>query len=190
MIVGSLWRARRRRHLGYAAGALLLAAVVFTAGSWLAVRAWGPELARERLEPALSAALGRPVRVERVGIEPWLGRVVVTGVTAAALPGEAGPHLFTLGRVEANIGVSSLWRRRLVLRSVRLDDLDLRLSAGAGPALREIPILPEVIQAGPSKSSSARSSYVAGASPTTTRPRPCAWRRPGLRPLSAPAARR
>jgi autotransporter translocation and assembly factor TamB len=149
MTVGSRWRARRRRYLGYAAGALLLVALVLTVGSWLAVRAWGPELARERLEPALSAALGRPTRVERVGIEPWLGRVVVTGVTAAALPGEAGPHLFTLGRVEANIGVSSLWRRRLVLRSVRLDDLDLRLTAGAGPPLSEIPILPDVIRAGP-----------------------------------------
>jgi autotransporter translocation and assembly factor TamB len=149
MTVGSRWRARRWRYLGYATGALLLSAVVLTVGSWLVVRTWGPELARERLEPVLTAALGRPTRVERVGVQPWLGRVVVEGVTVAALPGEPGPHFLALRRIEANLGVSSLWRRRLVLRSVRLDDLDIRIGAGEGPGLREIPMLPEVVQAGP-----------------------------------------
>ena len=149
MTVGSRWRARRWRYLGYATGALLLVAVVLTVGSWLVVRTWGPELARERLEPALTAVLGRPTRVERVGVRPWLGRVVVEGVTVAALPGEPGPHFLTLRRIEANLGLSSLWRRRLVLRSVRLDDLDVRIGAGGGPGLREIPMLPEVVRAGP-----------------------------------------
>src|SRR5436190_688361 len=37
----------------------------------------------------------------------------------------------------------------LVLRSIRLDDLDLAIRAGGGPALREIPMLPEVVRAGP-----------------------------------------
>ena len=36
-----------------------------------------------------------------------------------------------------------------MLRSVRLDDLDIRMGAGEGPGLREIPMLPEVVQAGP-----------------------------------------
>jgi translocation-and-assembly-module (TAM) inner membrane subunit TamB-like protein len=149
MTVGSRWRARRWRYLGYATGALLLVAVVLAVGSWLAVRVWGPELARERLEPVLTAALGRPTRVERVGVRPWLGRFVLEGVTVAALPGEPGPHFLTLRRIEANLGIGSLWRRRLVLRSIRLDDLDMRMSAGKGPGLREIPMLPEVVQAGP-----------------------------------------
>src|SRR5262245_54142180 len=149
MTVGSRWRARRWRYLGYATGALLLSAVLLAVGSWLVIRVWGPELARERLEPVLAAALGRPTRVERVGVQPWLGRVVVEGVTVAALPGEPAPHYLTLRRLEANLGVSSLWPPRLVLRSVRLDDLDLRMVPGRGPALREIPMLPEVVQAGP-----------------------------------------
>ena len=149
MTVGSRWRARRWRYLGYATGALLLVAVILTVGSWLVVRVWGPELARERLEPVLTAALGRTTHVERVGVRPWLGRIVVEGVTVAALPGEPAPHFLTLRRIEANLGISSLWHRRLVLRSVRLDDLDLRMSPGKGPALREIPMLPEVVQAGP-----------------------------------------
>jgi hypothetical protein len=136
------------RFLGYAAGALLLLVVVLAVGTWLAVRAWGPELARERLETALTSALGRPTRIEGVSVEPWLGRVVISGVTAAALDGEPGPHFLKLARLEANVGVSSLWRRRLVLRSIRFHDVDLRLRSGGGEALREIPLLPETVQAG------------------------------------------
>lgn len=49
MTVGSRWRARRWRYLGYATGALLLVGVVLTVGSWLVVRTWGPEQAREVL---------------------------------------------------------------------------------------------------------------------------------------------
>ena len=123
--------------------------ILLVAGTTLAVRIWGPELARERVEEALQSALARDVRVERVDVEPWRGRVVVAGVTALARAGEPGPHFLTLSRAEANIGISSLWHRRLVLRSISLDDLDLRVSGGEGPPLRELPILPEVVQAGP-----------------------------------------
>jgi len=114
-------RARRWRYLGYAAGALVALALLLVLGSWLAVRIWGPEFARERLEIALSSALERPTRVERVSVQPWLGRVVIGDVTAAARPGEPGPHFFKLARLEINLGLSSLWRRRLVLRSIRLE---------------------------------------------------------------------
>ena len=149
MSEGSPRRARRWRYLGYAAGAVLVLALVLALGSWLAVRVWGPELARERLEVALTSALERPTRVERVSVQPWLGRVVIGDVTVAARPGEPGPHFVKLARLEVNLGLSSLWRRRLVLRSIRLDDVDLAVQAGGGPALSEIPMLPQIIQAGP-----------------------------------------
>jgi autotransporter translocation and assembly factor TamB len=142
-------RARRWRVLGYAAGALLLLVVLLVAGTYLAVRAWGPEFARERLDAALTEALGRPTRVEHVSIQPWFGRVVIGDVTAAALPGEPGPHFFKLGRLDVNFSISSLWRRQLVLRSIQVDDLDLAIHAGGGPPLREIPMIPEVVRAGP-----------------------------------------
>src|SRR4029453_5851288 len=142
-------RARLWRYLGYAAGALLLLLVVLAVGIWLAMRVWGPEFARERLESALTSALGHPTRVEGVAVQPWFGRVVIHGVTADALKGEPGPHFLKLARLEANVGLSSLWGRRLVVTSIRFDDVDLRIRAGGGAALREIPILPEIIQAGP-----------------------------------------
>src|SRR5215510_11658013 len=87
------------RFVGYAAGGLLLLVVVLAVGIWLAVRAWGPALARDRLETALSSTLGRPTQVEGVTVEPWLGRVVIRGVTAAALEGEPGPHFVKLARL-------------------------------------------------------------------------------------------
>ena len=149
MSEGSPRRARRWRYLGYAAGALLGVVLLLALGSWLAVRVWGPEFARERLEIALSAALERATRVESVSVQPWLGRVVIGNVTAASRPGEPGPHFLRLSRLEINLSLKSIWQRGLVLRSIRLDDLDLAIGAGGGPALREIPMLPEVVQAGP-----------------------------------------
>src|SRR5262249_34970453 len=54
-----------------------------------------------------------------------------------------------LGRLEINLGLSSLWRRRLVLRSIRLDDVDPAGQAGGGPGPSEIPLLPGIIHARP-----------------------------------------
>ncbi len=144
-------RRRRRpwRYIAYAAGVFLLLAVLLAVGSWLAVRAWGPHLARERVQAALTAALGRPVHVGDIAIEAWRGRLVVRDVTADALPGEPGPHFFTLGRAEVQVGVSSLWRRQLVLRTIRFDELDLTVGTGPGGGqMVELPILPEVVDAG------------------------------------------
>ncbi len=142
-------RARLWRYLGYSAGALMLLVLLVAVGTYFAVRAWGPEFARERLDTALTSALGRPTHVGRISVEPWFGRVVIGDVTAASLPGEPGPHFFKLGRLDVNFAISSLWRRRLTLRSIQLSDLDLSIRAGGGPPLREIPMIPEVVQAGP-----------------------------------------
>src|SRR5262245_25662434 len=140
---------RAMRWVRYGVVALLGLVLLLVVGTMLAVRLWGPQLARERVEEALTSALGRPVHVERVDVEPWRGRVVVVGVSARARPGEPGPNFLTLARVEANLGISSLWHRRVVLRSIYLDDLDLRMRADDGPPLRELPILPEIVRAGP-----------------------------------------
>lgn len=127
----------------------MLLAVLLAVGSWLAVRAWGPLLAKERVEAALTSALGRPVHVGDVAIEPWLGRLVLRDVAADALPGEPEPRFLTLARAEVHVGISSLWRRRLVLRTIRFDQLDLTLGPGPGGGhFAELPILPEVVHAG------------------------------------------
>src|SRR5262249_56975291 len=149
MSEGFTTRARLWRYLGYAAGAVLVLALVVALGSWLAVRVWGPELARERLEAALTAALERPTRVERVSVQPWLGRVVIGDVTVAARPGEPGPHFVKLGRLEINLGLSSLWRRRLGLPSVRPGGGGPRVDAGGRGGPSRIPGSPRATPAWP-----------------------------------------
>jgi hypothetical protein len=140
------------RCIAYVVATLIGLLLLLIVATGFAVRAWGPELARDRIEAALASTLAREVHVARVDIEFWHGRVVVSGVTASARPGEPGPNVLTLPRVEAQVGVSSLWQRRLVLRWIRLDDMNLALgggSEGADVTLREIPMLPEVVHAGP-----------------------------------------
>src|SRR5262245_59012450 len=140
---------RAMRWVRYGLAALVGLVLLLVVGTMLAVRLGGPQLAGEAAEEALASALGREVHVERVDVEPWRGRAVVAGVSARARAGEPGPNFLTLGRLEANLGISSLWHRRVVLRSIRLDDLDLRVRGSDGPPLRELPILPEVVRAGP-----------------------------------------
>ena len=126
---------------------LVLAGVAIAA--WLALRAYGPLLARERLEAGLAQALDRPVRIERVILRPWLGRLTLEAVRVAAGPGpDAGPML-RLGRAQVTLGISSLWRREIVLSRILLEDGDLRLVASDGAAAQPPPLLPERIEAGP-----------------------------------------
>jgi hypothetical protein len=140
---------RRVRWALVAAGTLALLLVAAGIGLWWAARAYGPALARERVEAALAAALARPVRVEAVDLSPWLGRVTVRGVTVAAGPTWDAGVMLRVGRAEVTIGLSSLWGREVVLSRLLLTDLDLRIveEEPAGPAL---PLaLPERLDVGP-----------------------------------------
>src|SRR5262245_58480951 len=120
---------RFRRRLAVAALVLLVLVAGLVAGTWLAAKRYGPALARERIESALAAALGRAVTVERVDLEPWRGRVVIAGIRVAPDPGSGDPHLVSIGRVEAHVGIASLWQRRLVLRRLAAEDVDARVVA-------------------------------------------------------------
>ncbi|MEZ0336297.1 MAG: hypothetical protein ACAI18_20075, partial [Gemmatimonadales bacterium] len=72
----------RARHWWWAVGLLILAVTV---GGGLVlsrfIEAHAPAFTRERVEAALSAALGRPVQIEGIELHPWRGRAAVYGVT-------------------------------------------------------------------------------------------------------------
>jgi autotransporter translocation and assembly factor TamB len=112
----------------------LLAAAVIVGGAVALSRfieAHAPAFTRERVETALTAALGRPVRVEGVELHPWRGRLAVRGVTIPD-PAPSAPPLLRLRRAEARLGIASLWRGELVVSRVILDGFDVVLDGDAG----------------------------------------------------------
>jgi autotransporter translocation and assembly factor TamB len=140
---------RRVRWLLVAGLGLALAAVGVALVSWFVLRTWGPALARERVEVALTDALGRPVRVDRVALRPWLARVDLYGVHVGAEPTAPDGTRLDLGRAGVSVRLASLWRRELVL-SITLTDVDLRIEArgeGAQPPVAFA--MPERLTLGP-----------------------------------------
>jgi translocation and assembly module TamB len=103
--------------------------------AWLALRAYGPDLARDRLEAALTQALGQPVRIERLVVRPWLGRILLERVRLEADPSDRPRPTASAERIQVSVGIRSLWRRELVLSRILVEDLSLRL-VGSGPSAR------------------------------------------------------
>jgi len=110
----------RRRFWLLAGCVSLLLFLGLLAGGWLALRAYAPALTREQVAAGLSRALGSPVTVAEVRLNPWLGRLVLREVAAE-------PWL-RVGRVELRVGLRSLWRRELVISRLRLERPALRLT--------------------------------------------------------------
>ncbi|HET9489341.1 MAG TPA: translocation/assembly module TamB domain-containing protein [Methylomirabilota bacterium] len=141
--------ATRRRWLLVSATFLLVLVVLATAAGWWFVRTYGPEITRERIEAGLASALQRPVRVERVALQPWLGRLALEGVAVAAGDTWQAGTLLEIARITLHVGISSLWRRELVLSRIELSEVDVRyVAAGTAGAMQPIAI-PDRIGLGP-----------------------------------------
>ena len=121
--------ARRRRWWILVCVALALLMAGMSVAGWLAFRAYAPLLAREQIEAALARALDRPVRIERVLLHPWLRRIVLENVVVASDPDWTREPLLVLERVEASLGISSLWRREVVLSRILLDGITMRATS-------------------------------------------------------------
>ena len=142
---------RRARWWLIGSAVLTLLLVAAALAAWQLAARYGPTLTRDRVASALSAALERPVHVERVILEPWLGRVGLAGVRVAAGPSWDDGTMLQAGRALATLGISSLWRRELVISRILVEDLDLVLEGdggGDGPPVFPIAI-PERIDVGP-----------------------------------------
>ena len=140
--------ARHFRWLTWVLAAGLILAGLAIASA-LALRAYAPALARERLEGALAEALGHPVHIERVELSLWRGRAVLRNLRVEPVPGEGPEPILRLGRLQLSVGISSLWKRELVLSRILAQDLDLTIPApspGASPLLFDVP---DTFTAGP-----------------------------------------
>ena len=64
-------------------------------------------------------------------------------------PGEGTEPLLRLGQGELHIGISSLWRRQLVLSTILLQDLEVRLSGPGRDAARRPSTFLDTFEIGP-----------------------------------------
>jgi len=117
---------RRRRWLGVS-GLLVIAAVGLL---WWA---WDWNWFRPLVEARLSAALGRPVTIDRVELHP--GRMTVLslfGVTAGDTPGFQEEKSARIGRVIVSFDAETWLRtRRVVLPSIEIDHPNLEFEQNA-----------------------------------------------------------
>lgn len=97
--------------------ALLLMTVTLALPGWASGR--GAALA--------SQALGRPVSIARVQVQPWRLAVVVEGLAIAGSDAAAPPQL-TLARLDAALSLRSLLRGHVVLESLQLVQPELRVA--------------------------------------------------------------
>ncbi|HSD50554.1 MAG TPA: translocation/assembly module TamB domain-containing protein [Candidatus Methylomirabilis sp.] len=140
---------RRLRWLLITVVAVLVILAGIAIGSWVVLERYGPHLAKERIEDALTRALDRPVTVGEVVLQPWVGRLQVLNVEVEPDRSVSEEPLLRLGRGQVGIGVSSLWRRELVISRILLEDLALNLIA-SHPSDRPFALdLPERFKLGP-----------------------------------------
>ncbi|MBP2672186.1 MAG: AsmA family protein, partial [candidate division NC10 bacterium] len=138
---------RRRWIVCLVVGGALLAGLALAAA--LLLRAYAPSLSRERLEAALSEGLGRPVRIESVVLSLWLARAEIGNLRVEPGPGEGTEPILRVGRVEIRVGISSLWRRQIVLSTIRLQDVGLRVIASDRKASPPSLDVPDTLEFGP-----------------------------------------
>ena len=124
------------RQLRWWRGALLALLVLLITGvvaSWAILRVYGPRFTRDRVEAALSEALGQPVHVGAVQLRPWLARLSLADLATESSAASADRVRLRVPGVDVIVGVDSLWKRELVL-SVVLSDVDLEVESSLGEA--------------------------------------------------------
>ena len=107
----------RRQKIGLAFGIFL---VIYALAGFLLV----PYLARTKLPPMLSERLGRPVSIERVSLNPFALALSVRGFR---VDDSDGQPLISLGELGVNVQLSSIFRRALTLKELRLVSPAVRL---------------------------------------------------------------
>jgi uncharacterized protein involved in outer membrane biogenesis len=122
------------RHSQWAVlgGSLALLAIGLAAVVWF----WNWNWFRPFLEARASAALGRPVSIERLAVDPGqVTEVTAYGVTVASPPGftAGGADFVTIQRLRVTFEPAAWWRSgQLVLRTVDADQptIDLQQTRG------------------------------------------------------------
>ena len=122
-----------------------VAVALFVVAGWLALSAYGPQLAAAQAGQALTEALHRPVQVERVALRLLPPRLDLYSIQVEG--DSPGPPFLRLAHARVGLGLSTLWRGRLML-AILLEDGSLNLPPQAtGPSPTPL-ALPDTIPAG------------------------------------------
>ncbi|MEO8298356.1 MAG: DUF748 domain-containing protein [Burkholderiales bacterium] len=128
----ALLRRRRRLLLGSAA-ALVVLAVLWS----VLIGLWLPGWLRPRIEASASEALGTPVQLGALSVQPWTLRVTLDGLRV----GPAPAPLLVLAQAQAQLSVQSFWRLAPVLRSLTLRRPQLWVERSADRRFNFSPLL-------------------------------------------------
>ncbi|WP_144289818.1 DUF748 domain-containing protein, partial [Ideonella sp. A 288] len=114
---------RWRRAAGVVAGVIVLGLAM-----WLGL----PPLIKSQAQSRLSEALGRPVTIDEVRLEPTKLALTVSGLAIGAAPGAADASpLLQIARLRVDADIASVWQRAPVIESIELDAPRLRVARTA-----------------------------------------------------------
>lgn len=127
---------------GLAALALLWTGVL---GGWL------PGWVRPKVEAAATQALGVPVRIGQLDVQPWTLNVTADHIAIGA----QGSEILTLQKAQAQLSLSSVWRLAPVLRRVTLIRPELWVERQQNERFNFTPILEHLAKQAQSEPESA-----------------------------------
>ncbi|MES2090545.1 MAG: DUF748 domain-containing protein [Pseudomonadota bacterium] len=84
---------------------------------WTVLLGWAlPHWAKPRVEVAATQALGMPVTLDKIEVQPWTLTVTLNGLTVGARPSA----LLQLPQAQVRLSIESLWRWAPVIRRITL----------------------------------------------------------------------
>ena len=120
---------RGRRQLRIVGGLIMLPIILLFLPPWISIGRYQGQVAQ-----ILSASVGRPVQISSVEMRllPWPG-FVITNLSIAEDPAYGAEPVLHANTVRANIRLLSLWRGRIEISGIHVDEASLNLvRAGQG----------------------------------------------------------
>lgn len=137
----SLLQSRTAKVVLWLAGVSLL---------WTVLLGWAlPRWAKPRVEIAATQALGMPVTLDKIEVQPWTLTVTLRGLTVGAAP----LALLQLPQAQVRLSIESLWRWAPVVRRITLTQPQVWIERQAAQRFNFTAMV-ERLQSGPATPSS------------------------------------
>jgi outer membrane protein OmpA-like peptidoglycan-associated protein len=104
---------------------------------------WLPGWVKPRIEAAASEALGTPVSMAQIHVQPWTAVVAIDGLSV----GPASAPMLRLQQAEVQLSLESIWRLAPVLRHVTLIKPDIYIERQSAQRFNFSPVLDKLMAA-------------------------------------------